>query len=137
MIDEINNIKCEKSNLKNFGIIIGVILLVISGLLYWKEESLFQLFLIIGFIFFILGFSIPFILKPIYLSWMIFSIILGWLMTRLILSLLFYAILTPISLVSRILGKKFLELKFDKKQNSYWNIKPSNSLTKSNYEKQF
>ena len=88
MFDEINNIKCEKSNLKNFGIIIGVILLIISGLLYWEEGDLFPIFIITGFILFLLGFLIPFILKPIYLSWMIFSIILGWLMTRLILSLL-------------------------------------------------
>ena len=96
MLEEIKNIKSEKSDLRKFGITIGVILFIIAGFLFWKEKESFQILLTFGVTFSIFGIAIPFILKPIYWVWMIFATILGWIMTRVILSLLFYIILTPI-----------------------------------------
>ena len=93
MLEEIKNIKSEKSDLRKFGITIGVILLVIAGFLFWKEKESFQIFLAIGITLFITAITIPFILKPVYWIWMIFGIILGWFMTRVILSFLFYVYL--------------------------------------------
>jgi len=137
MFEEIKNIKSEKSDLRQFGIIIGVILLIIAGLLLWKEKESSQILLIIGMTLFIFGIVIPFILKPIYYVWMIFATILGLIMTRVILSLLFYTIVTPIGLISRLFGKQFLELYFDKSKQSYWNIRTNEYPKKENYEKQF
>ena len=137
MLEEIKNIKSEKSDLRKFGITIGVILLIIAGFLFWKEKESFQILLTFGVTFCILGIAIPFILKPIYWIWMIFAIILGWIMTRIILSLLFYIIFTTIGLISRLFGKQFLELKWDHSQNSYWNMKTVEPFNKKNYEKQF
>ena len=137
MLEEIKNIKSEKSDLRKFGITIGVILLIIAGFLFWKEKESFQILLTFGVTFCILGIAIPFILKPIYWLWMIFAIILGWIMTRIILSLLFYIIFTTIGLISRLFGKQFLELKWDRSQNSYWNMRTVEPFNKKNYEKQF
>ena len=53
MLEEIKNIKSEKSDLRNFGIIVGIILLIISGFLFWKEKESFQIFLAIGITLFI------------------------------------------------------------------------------------
>ena len=137
MNEEIKNIKSEKNDLRNFGIIVGIILLIISGFLFWKEKEAFQILLTFGFTLSILGIAIPFILKPVYWAWMIFATILGWIMTRVILSMLFYIILTPIGLIARLFGKQFLELKWDRSQNSYWNMKTVEPFNKKNYEKQF
>ena len=137
MLEEIKNIKSKKSDLRNFGITVGIILLVISGFLFWKEKESFQILLTFGVTFCILGIAIPFILKPIYWVWMIFATILGWIMTRVILSLLFYIILTPIGLISRFFGKQFLELQWDKSKESYWNFRTNENLQNENYEKQF
>ena len=137
MLEEIKNIKSEKSDLRKFGITIGVILLVIAGFLFWKEKESFQILLTFGITSCILGIVIPFILKPIYWVWMIFATILGWIMTRVILSLLFYIIVTPIGLIPRFFGKQFLELRWDKSKESYWNFKTNEHLKKENYEKQF
>ena len=123
MLEEIKNFKSEKSDLRNFGITVGIILLIISGFLFWKEKESFQIFLAIGITLFFTAIAIPFVLKPVYWIWMIFAIILGWFMTRLILSLLFYIILTPIGLTLRLFGKQFLELRWDKSKNSYWNCR--------------
>ena len=137
MLEEIKNIKSEKSDLRNFGIIVGIILLVISGFLFWKEKESFQIFLAIGIILFLIAISIPAVLKPVYWMWMIFGIILGWFMTRVILSLLFYVVFTSIGLTLRFFGKQFLELRWDKSKESYWNFRTNEHLKKENYEKQF
>ena len=137
MLEEIKNIKSEKSDLRNFGIIVGIILLVISGFLFWKEKESFQIFLAIGITLFLTAIAIPFVLKPVYWIWMIFAIILGWFMTRVILSLLFYVVFTSIGLTLRFFGKKFLELRWDNSKESYWNFKNNEHLKKENYEKQF
>ena len=137
MFEEIKNIKSKKSDLRNFGITVGIILLIISGFLFWKEKESFQILLFFGITLFILGIAIPFILKPIYWVWMIFATILGWIMTRVILSLLFYIIVTPIGLIPRFFGKQFLELRWDKSKESYWNFRTNEHLKKENYEKQF
>ena len=137
MLEEIKNIKSEKSDFRKFGITIGVILLIIAGFLFWKEKESFQILLTFGVTLCILGIVIPFILKPIYWVWMIFATILGWIMTRVILSLLFYIIVTPIGLILRLFGKQFLELRWDKSKESYWNFRTNEHLKKENYEKQF
>ena len=137
MLEEIKNIKSEKSDLRNFGIIVGIILLIISGFLFWKEKESFQIFLAIGITLFLTAIAIPFVLKPVYWIWMIFGIILGWFMTRLILSLLFYIIFTSIGLTLRFFGKQFLELRWDKSKESYWNFRTNEHLQNENYEKQF
>ena len=135
MIKEIKNIKSKKSDLRKFGIIVGTVLLIIAGLLFWKEKESFQLFLAIGIVLFVAGIAIPFTLKPIYWVWMVFATILGWFMTRVILSLLFYVIITPIGLIARLFGKQFLGLKMDGSKQSYWSMRKVE--TSKNYEKQF
>ena len=137
MLEEIKNIKSEKSDLQKFGITIGIILLVIAGFLFYKEKESFQIFLAIGITLFFTAITIPFILKPVYWIWMIFATILGWIMTRIILSLLFYIIITPIGLTSRFFGKQFLQLRWDKSKGSYWNIRTNEHQQNGNYEKQF
>ena len=130
MIEEIKNIKSEKSDLRKFGIIVGIVLLIIAGFFFLKEKESFQLFLTIGIILFVTGIVIPFTLKPIYWVWMVFSTILGWFMTRVILSLLFYVVFTPIGLIARLFGKQFLGLKMDRSKQSYWNMKTVEAFTK-------
>ena len=137
MLEEIKKIKCEKSDIRNFGITVGIILLIISGFLFWKEKESYQIFSGIGIILSLIAIAIPSILKPVYWMWMIFAIILGWFMTRVILSLLFYVVFTSIGLTLRFFGKQFLELRWDKSKESYWNYKIKKKYKKSDYERQF
>ena len=114
-----------------------MILIIIAGFLFWKEKESFQIFLNIGAILCFFGVAIPVILKPIYWVWMIFATILGWVMTRVILSLLFFAIVTPIGLILRLFGKQFLELKWNRTNPTYWNYRSGNVFDKESYKKQF
>ncbi len=44
---------------------------------------------------------------------------------------------SPISLISRLFGKEFLDLKTSSLNRSYWNYKDNDSISHQNYEKQF
>ena len=137
LIDEIRNIKSDKKDLRSFGITIGIVLSIIGGLLWWKEKDYYNIFIIISAAFVLFGLILPVVLKPIQKAWMTLAVILGWFMTRLILSILFYLIFTPMALFSKIVGKKFLDLKMDGNEKSYWINREPGTPDKNTYEKQF
>ena len=136
MIEEIKNIPNSNRDIRSFGITMGIILFIISGLLMYYDKESYQLIAIIVSTFIGIGFIIPILLKPIYFVWMIFAAILGWVMTRVILSIVFYLIMTPIGLITRIIGEDFLSLK-NISSNSYWNNRDSSTELNQDYEKQF
>ena len=130
MLEEIKNIKSEKNDIRNFGLIIGAVLIVIVMLLFWKKKQSYDILMIVGVVLCVTSLILPVILKPFYFAWMTFAVILGWFMTRVILSLVFYGIITPTGLFSRLVGKEFLNLKLNKTENTYWNHRRKHSLKK-------
>ena len=137
MIEEIKNIKSEKSDLRKFGITIGLFLMILAGVLFWRGKESFEILLVFGLVLCLLGLTIPVALKPVYWIWMVFATILGWIMTRVILSLLFYLVITPIGVFSRLSGNRFLDLKWDKSKSTYWNYRVSKQQNPEDYERQF
>tara|TARA_B110000444_G_C18804462_1_gene579212 strand:+ start:940 stop:1350 length:411 start_codon:yes stop_codon:yes gene_type:complete len=136
MIEEIKNIPNSNKDIRSFGITIGIILFIISGLLMYYNKEIYQVIGIIALTFIVLGLIIPVVLKPFYFVWMTFAAILGWVMTRVILGLVFYLIITPLGLITRIIGEDFLALK-KKNLDSYWNHRDSSIELNQDYEKQF
>ena len=137
LLEEIENIKSGKSELRKFGIMIGIVLGLLGGLLLWRGKDSYTYFLLLSTVFIFLGLVLPIVLKPIQKVWMTFAVILGWFMTRFILSILFYVVFTSIGLVSRLFGKQFLDLKMDNSKKSYWNYRKTREFKKSDYERQF
>ena len=136
MIGEIKKIKSGERELRQFGIMICVILLAVSGFLFWKGEDVFEL-LIISFFIFVLGLITPTLLKPFYITWMTFGVVLGFIMTRVILIFIFFGMITPLGLIARICGEKFLSLEYDNKKVSYWNCRKNMKAEKEEYKRQF
>ena len=137
LIDEIKNIKESKSDLRKFGLTIGIALtlLGIVLMLFHKPSDLY--FLSTGVLLIILAFVFPQILKLLNKIWMTFALIMGWIMTRVILSILFYLGLTIISLLAKLFGNKFLELKMDKSKETYWVKREIKKVTPIDLERQF
>jgi hypothetical protein len=137
ILEEIRNIKSEKSDLRKFGITIGIALGLLGGLLWWKGKDTYIIFEIIASIFILLGLALPVLLKPLQKAWMTLAVILGWFMTRVILSILFYLVFSAIGLGARLLGKGFLDLKMDDSKNSYWIKRPRKKFQRDDYERQY
>ena len=118
MINEINKITTNKSELRKFGLIIGSLLCFIAYYLFFIENELHQIFLSIGLFAMIVGLLFPLLIKPFYFIWMTLATIIGWVMTQFILCLLFYAIITPIGLLLKLFGKNPLDLDINSGENS-------------------
>ena len=137
ILEEIKNIKSEKKDLRDFGITFGVVLGILAGALWYKEKDAYATFAMLSMAFFFFGLVLPRLLKPLQKVWMAFAVIMGWFMTRLILSVLFYLVFTAIGGISRLFGKKFLNLKRDKSKKSYWIDREQVPFDKERCEKQF
>ena len=120
MIEEIRNISTTKSDIRKFSFLVGGILILISLYILWKGTADYKILMSIGTGLIILGVIVPIILKPIYYLWMVFAAVLGWFMTRVILSVVFYIILTPIGLIAKLFRKDFLDLSFKTDDDTYY-----------------
>ena len=138
IIEDIKNIKSGRGQLRQFGITIGVVLVLLSGIFFLKGKDLYTSLLAISLIFLFLGLICPKVLKPIQKVWMSLAIVIGWFMTRLIMIILFFLIVTPIGIIGRLLKKQFLDLGFKKdNKDSYWIPHSAAADDIARYEKQF
>ena len=110
--------------------------MLIAGYLFYKNNQSYEFALYVALFFIGSGSIIPVVLKPPYLIWMTFAILLGWVMTRIILSILFYGIITMIGFLAKIFGKDFLNLKVSN-HDSYWNLRDREYELNQDYEKQY
>ncbi len=106
-----------------FGLIFSAVFAIFGFLPFLTEESL------AGFSFWPLALSIfllsitfmaPEVLKPLNLLWFKFGQLLHKIVSPVIMGLLFYLTIAPISLLMRLFGKRPLNLRFDKNADSYW-----------------
>lgn len=138
LIEEIKSINSSKKELKKFGYSIGVVLLLVAGIFFYygKEEAAVYIG-IIGAVLVISGFILPVILLPLQKVWMTLAVVLGFVSSRVILMILFYFVITPIGLTTKIFRKNFLNTKMEKKNLSYWEIRPETEYTKEQTNRQF
>ena len=137
LLEEIKNIKSERRDLRNFGLSVGIVLVLIGLLLWYYARGAYPCFLIAGAVLVLSGLALPSVLKPLQKAWMALAVTLGFVMTRLILSLLFFLVFTPMRFIGRLTGHRFLDLKIDKNAASYWRYRQPEDTVKENLEKQF
>ncbi len=103
--EELKLIDKSDEAVKKTGLSVGVVLILISLLLWYLGKTSFVYFSIAGGLFVILAFiAIP-VLRPFHKLWMMLALAMGFVMSRVILSLLYYLVLTPIGLLAKIVGK--------------------------------
>ena len=137
LLQEIKNIKSEKKELREFGITLGVVFGLLGALFWWRHKPSFAYLLVASVFFAFFGLLIPVVLKPVQKVWMAVALIMGSIMTRVILSILFYLVITPIGFICRVLGKDILDLKIDKNKKSYWINREKSIINMAKYEKQY
>ena len=137
MFEEIKDIKSTRKELREFGLTIGIILVILGALALWRGKGASVYFLAAGVGLITLGLLLPGPLKPLQKTWMGFSVVIGFFVSRIILFILFYAVITPIGLITRLLGKDILDQKIDGRSASYWREKEPAVKDKKSYENQY
>ncbi len=111
---------------RSFGIVFFVVFLLIALWPILKNDDIRIWSLIISIFFLILGLLNSNLLKPLNILWFKFGIFLGKLISPIIMGLIFFIVVTPISLILKLFKKDVLSLKKNKNY-TYWK-------KKSNYE---
>jgi hypothetical protein len=111
--------KIKISSNKNFGVVFFIFFFIISIYPLYKEEEIRIWAIIIAIIFLNLGLFNSSILSPLNKLWFKFGIFLGNFISPIVMGIVFFAVVTPTSLIMRILGRNLLGLKKDNKK-SYW-----------------
>ena len=111
--------KHQNSN-RSFGVIFFIVFLTL-GLWPLKNSGNPNLYIIgLAGIFLVLGILNSKILSPFNKAWIKLGEFLGTIIAPIVMALIYFVVLTPISLIVRIFGKDLLELKFLKKKETYW-----------------
>ena len=104
---------------KSFGIVFFIFFFIVSIFPLLNDENIRLLSLIISIIFLILGILNSKILTPLNQVWFKFGILLGRFVSPVVMGIIFFAIVTPTSVIMRVLQKNLLNLKKGNKK-TYW-----------------
>ena len=111
--------KSQSSN-KSFGLLFFVVFLILGLWPLKNGESLNFYFIAASVVFLILGLLNSKLLSPLNKSWIKLGEILGIIIAPIVMALVFFLILTPVSIIVRLFGKDLLGLKFLKEKDTYW-----------------
>ena len=110
----------KKNQNRSFGLLFFIVFLGFGLWPITKGESINLILLLISLVFLILGILNSKILTPLNKIWVKFGEILGLFVAPIVMGIIYFLILTPISILVRIFGKDLLKIKFSNKVNSYW-----------------
>ncbi|MEE2710296.1 MAG: SxtJ family membrane protein [Gemmatimonadota bacterium] len=129
-----------RKQLRNFGLVMGTVLIGIG--FYWLfyrdiYETARVVLLSVGGFLFVAGLVAPGTLKPVYTVWMKLALVLAWVNTRIIISLIFFLVITPIGIIIRLIKADLVHEKFQPDAPSYWTDTEEPPSVKEHCERQF
>lgn len=117
--------------LRRFGWVMAAALAALAALLWWRGRDVWPWIAGLGGAFLVFGTALPRILAPVERAWMALGRAIGEVVSRVVLTVTFYLMITPIGLLMRALGNDPLELEIDEDANSYWSpVEPDGPTTR-------
>jgi len=115
---------------------VGAVLLLLAAWFLWRQRAPgLRLGLAGGGgLLLLAGTLFPARLRTAYLAWMALALALGWVMSRVMLTIVFIVVLTPLALLARLSGKRFLAMERDPSASSYWVRRPG---TQGRYDRMY
>ncbi len=127
------HIQVEKKTVRQFGLILAVLVLGYFLIHGWRTGSYQAPGIIISILIATMALFIPQALYVIYIPWMVIVRILGFIIMHFLLVLIFFLIFTPLGLVKRLFG--YDPLRRQRQDGSYWLIRQTKDQT--NMERMF
>jgi hypothetical protein len=111
--------RTKNNSNKSFGILFSIVFFLISFWPLLAGENIRIWSLVISIIFLILGLLNSKFLGPLNNSWIKIGEILGRVVAPIMMAIIYFIVLTPLSLLIKLFGKDLLQVKFSN-VNSYW-----------------
>ena len=135
--EEFRKLDQSPRSLRKFGLMVGGVFFVLGAIMLWRHRAAGWPLTSIGAVLIVLGGILPVTLKWVHTGWMIIALMLGWVVTRVLLTIVFYLVVTPIGLLQRLLGKSGIHVAFrEANVASYWQPR-TGQFTPEDYTKQF
>jgi hypothetical protein len=127
----------SKSELRKFGLTVGTAFAVFGAISWWRGHELPPriLWTLAGLLI-VPGILAPSILGPVQRGWMAFAMVLGHINTRIILTVLYYLVMTPVGLVMRLFRDP-LDRSLKDTRDSQWVRREQQPVDVARYERQF
>jgi hypothetical protein len=71
----------------------------------------------------VLGWVAPTTVRYVYIGSIYLTFPIGWVVSHIVLTVLYFLVITPIGLIMRALGRDPLQRRFDRKATTYWQEK--------------
>lgn len=122
---------------RKFGLLFLGVFALVAGYLFWKGSPWWWVGGALAVVSGATGLAAPSLLRLPHLWWMKFAGLLGWMNTRILLTLFFVLVLTPVGLVMRLFGRDPLTRRFAKESTSYWELREGPAPDRSRFENEF
>ena len=127
----------SKTELRKFGLTVGAAFAVLGTISWWRGHEIPPRVLwTLGVLLFVPGLLFPAVLGPVQRAWMRFALVLGHVNTRIILTVLYYVVMTPVGLVMRLFHDP-LDRKLKDGKSSNWVKREQRPVEVERYERQF
>ncbi len=117
----------SKKELKVFSLLLIVFFAIVAWLAHGKGESIETASLIAGggAVVGIAGVLSPAFIRVVYVVWMAAVFPIGFVVSNVVLAVVFYGVVWPIGLLTKLTGKNALQLDLDREAKTYWNVRQS------------
>ena len=130
-------IAAGREEVRRFGLLFAGLCALVATYLLFRGRAAWPWFAGGGIFFLATGLLGYPVLRPLYIGWMKFALVLGWVNTRILLGLFFYLILSPIAVILKLLGKDLLDEKIDPHASTYWEKRSQGAVDRNRYERLF
>lgn len=134
--DEYQKLDRSPRALRRFGFTVGFVFLLLGFVLLWRHRGAAWPLVSIGVVLVLAAGLAPLALKWVHGPWMIAALALGWIVTRILLTIVFFLVVTPIGLLQRLFAKRTIEVAFRTDAATYWQSRTARPISED-YEKQF
>lgn len=130
--------RTSAAELRRFGLTVGAAFAAIGAYWIWREKfpHVSVAFVATGAILLVAAAFAPRSLAIPQRAWMVFGERVSAVMTRVILFILFYAVVTPIGIILRLTGRDLLGRRHDR-QPTYWTDYSSRQRDRRHYDKMY
>ena len=129
--------RLSKAELRKFGLTVGGAFAVFGAISWWRGHELPPRVLwTLAALLMVPGAVAPAILGPVHRAWMAFATVLGHVNTRIILTVLFYLVMTPVGLIMRLFRDP-LDRSLRDRSTTQWIKRESQPVDPGRYERQF
>ena len=120
---------------KKFGFFFSVVFFTVSAYSIYVQNQIFAYTLfVVALLFFVTTLLKPELLLPLNKLWMQFGLLLGMVINPIVMAFIFFGLITPFSIILRMMGRDELRLK--KTSESHWTPRAQNSPP-TDFTKQF